>query len=70
MRVKILLKVLPMLEKLLFFPGLLNELYLSLNFKSTTVKKRVAAYRVLYATSLYTSGGYKTVKRRKRINRY
>jgi ribosomal protein S7 len=53
-----------------FFPGLLNELYLSLNFKSNTVKKRVVAYRVLYATSLYTSGGYKTVKRRKRINRY
>jgi ribosomal protein S7 len=53
-----------------FFPGLLSELYLSLNFKSNTVKKRVVAYRVLYATSLYTSGGYKTTKRRKRINRY
>ncbi len=53
-----------------FFPGLLRELYLSLNFKSNTVKKRVVAYRVLYATSLYTSGGYKTVKRRKKINRY
>jgi ribosomal protein S7 len=53
-----------------FFPGLLSELYLSLNFKSNTVKKRVVAYRILYATSLYTSGGFKTVRRRKRINRY
>jgi ribosomal protein S7 len=58
-------------EKTPFFPGLLNELYLSLNFKSNTVKKRVIAYRVLYATSLYTfGGGYKIIKRRKRINRY
>jgi ribosomal protein S7 len=53
-----------------FFPGLLRELYLSLNFKSNTVKKRVSAYKILYATSLYTSGGYKNTKRRKKINRY
>jgi ribosomal protein S7 len=53
-----------------FLPGLLKELYLSLVLKSTTVKKRVLAYRTLYATSLYTGAGYKTSKRRKRINRY
>lgn len=57
-------------EETPFFPGLLRELYLSLNFKSNTVKKRVAAYKILYATSLYTSGGYKNTKRRKKINRY
>jgi len=53
-----------------FLPGLLKELYFSLILKSITVKKRVLAYRTLYATSLYTGSGYKTVKRRKRINRY
>jgi len=53
-----------------FLPGLIKELHLSLIFKSTTVKKRVIAYRTLYNTSLYTGSGYKTVKKRKRINRY
>jgi ribosomal protein S7 len=57
-------------EQTPFLPGFLKELYLSLVLRSITVKKRVLAYKTLYATTLYTSGNFKTIRRRKRINRY
>lgn len=57
-------------EQTPFLPGFLKELYLSLVLRSITVKKRVLAYKTLYTTTLYTNGNVRTIRRRKRINRY